>query len=319
MAARSWNGPGECSAAARSSIASPAAMAAWSHRDRSWSGSSTRSPASENRAAARACWNVSSAASPHASASPRQAGRHHAGQPDRVAGEVAVLGAAVGGHEALVVHQRDDRQDVGEPLGQHVVGGHGEGDPGRHDLALGADDPLRQRALVDQERPRDLRRRHADDRPQGERQPSLGRERRVAAREEQRQPVVGGRRTAVVRRLDLGLRGRASASWRVRRRTRSRALCRAAVCSQAAGLFGGPSRRHASSASVTAVCTASSARSKSWNWRASRATSRPDSSRRVRARSPSVCWAGVTRTGCSPRPSAGSRRRRRAARGAARS
>ena len=147
MAALQLERPGDRSAAARSRHPSPAAIAAWSQRDRSWSGSSTRSPPSEKRAAARACWKVSSAASPHASASPGGWWRP-AGQPDRVAGEVAVLGAALGGDEALVVHQPDDRQHVGEPLREHVVGGDRQRDAGHDDLALGAHDPLGERASL---------------------------------------------------------------------------------------------------------------------------------------------------------------------------
>ena len=191
MAARSWNGPGECSAAARSSIASPAAMAAWSHRDRSWSGSSTRSPASENRAAARACWNVSSAASPHASASPgRLVATTPASQTASPARSRSWVPPSEDTKPSLYISATTASTSPSRSASTSSAR-HGEGDAGRHDLALGPHDPLGQRALVDQERPRDLRRRHADHRAQGERQPGLGGERRVAAREEQRQPVVG--------------------------------------------------------------------------------------------------------------------------------
>ena len=75
---------------------------------------------------------------------------------------------------------------------------------------------------------------------------------------------------------------------RVLRRTPSRALRWAATWSHAPGLSGGPSRRQVVSASTTADCTASSARSKSPNRRESRATNGPASSRSTCARRPSV-------------------------------
>ena len=58
-------------------------------------------------------------------------------------------------------------------------------------LRFARHDALRERALVHEERPRDLRCREADDGAEGEREPCVRRERRVAAGEEQRQPVVG--------------------------------------------------------------------------------------------------------------------------------
>ena len=121
----------------------------------------------------------------------REAGRDHPGQPDRVGTEVAVVGAPGRGDEGLVVHHVDHREDVGQPLLEAV--GDAQVDAGRDDLALGADDPLGERLLVDEERARDLRCGETDDRAQGERQPGLRREGRVAAGEQEGEPVVGGR------------------------------------------------------------------------------------------------------------------------------
>ena len=122
-------------------------------------------------------------------------------EPDRVGGEVAVLGSAGRGDETLVERHIDDRQHVAGALGQLGFRRHGEGDASGDDLPLRAHDPLRQRGLADQERPRDLRGREADDRAQRQRQPGLGCQRRVAAREQQGQPVIGGR-VLCVRRPD---------------------------------------------------------------------------------------------------------------------
>ncbi len=123
---------------------------------------------------------------------PRQRGGHDPGQPDGVGGEVAVLGGAGGGHEALVEHHVDDGEHVAEAVREVGLVGHGQRDPGRHHLLLRAHDPLGEGGLVDQERPGDLRGRETDHGAQRQREPRLGRQGRVAAREEQCQPVVGG-------------------------------------------------------------------------------------------------------------------------------
>src|SRR5256712_8721334 len=59
-----------------------------------------------------------------------------------------------------------------------------------HDLPLCAHQPLRDRGLGDQERARDLRRGEADDASQRERDLRLARERGVAAREDELEPLV---------------------------------------------------------------------------------------------------------------------------------
>src|ERR671922_612913 len=70
---------------------------------------------------------------------------------------------------------------------------HADRDRGLADLALGADEPLRERWLGEQERTRDLGRLQAADEPERERDLRLRRERRVAAREDEAQPLVGDR------------------------------------------------------------------------------------------------------------------------------
>ena len=167
------------------------------------------------------------------------------GEPDRVGAEVAIVGAPRGGDERLVVGEVDDGEHVGKPLVQIL--GHLELDAGGDDLALGPDDPLREGLLVDEERPRDLGRGQADDGAQGQREPRLRRQRRVAAREQQRQPVVLVVTDVLVGRDASSAGGPASRSTaracRPRDRSRSSALRWAAVVSQAAGRRGVPSRR----------------------------------------------------------------------------
>ena len=102
-----------------------------------------------------------------------------------------------------------------------------------------------------------------DDGAQGERQPGLGREGRVAAREEKREPVVGGRYVVIGARATVSTSRWVARSRRPLARSRSMALRWAAVDSQAPGRSGVPSRRQTASASTTAPCTASSATSKS--------------------------------------------------------
>ena len=210
-----------------------------SHRERSWWRSSTRPPCSSKRDAAAGVLDGEQRGQPPRLGLLGHGGGDHAGQPHGVRGQVAVLGGAGRGDEALVEHHVDDGEHVGEPVRELVGRRDGQRDAGLDDLALGADDPLRERALVDQERAGDLRRGEADHRAEGERQPGLGGQGRVAAGEQQREPVVG----AGPRAAAGGWARAASARCRVPRRTPSRALRWAATCSQAAGLRGGPSRR----------------------------------------------------------------------------
>ena len=242
--------------------------AAWSQRDRSWSAQQHQSPCSSNRAAARACWMVSSAASPQASGSSGRRSR-----PRRPARPRRRRGRGPGwrrrGDEPLVEHHVDDRQHVVEPLVQLVRRGTVSEMPASTILRLARTIRWASVRLVDQEGPGDLRGRQADDGAQGERQPGLGGQRRVAAGEEQREPVVGRRRRT---RLDARRRagapsGQAPPACAAADAVEGVAL-RRRPAARPPGLSGGPSRRHAPRASTTADCTASSARSKSPNRRA---------------------------------------------------
>jgi hypothetical protein len=67
-------------------------------------------------------------------------------------------------------------------------------DPGGLDLALRADEPLGHRRLGDEEGAGDLLGLEAAQRPQRERDLGIERERRMAAREDELEPLVGDRR-----------------------------------------------------------------------------------------------------------------------------
>ena len=109
-------------------------------------------------------------------------------EPDRLGREVAA--AAV----ALVEDQVDDREHRGEAVGEQVRRRHAERDPGGLDLALRAHEPLGHRRLGDEEGAGDLVGRQPAERPQRERDLGVERERRMAAGEEQLEPLVGDRR-----------------------------------------------------------------------------------------------------------------------------
>ena len=78
---------------------------------------------------------------------------------------------------------------------------HPQRDPGVADLALRADEPLRERRLRHEEGARDLGRLEAADEAQRQRDLRLGRERRVAAGEDQLEPLVADHGLLVVREL----------------------------------------------------------------------------------------------------------------------
>ena len=75
-----------------------------------------------------------------------------------------------------------------------MVGRHAERDPGGLDLVLRPHEPLGHRRLGDQERARDLLGRQPAERPQRQRDLRVERERRMAAREQQLEPLVRERR-----------------------------------------------------------------------------------------------------------------------------
>ena len=116
----------------------------------------------------------------------------HAGQPHRLLAEVVAdeVAVAAGGPVTLVVDQVQHRQHgvhAGRQLG---VGGHPVRDVGVADLLLGPHDALGHRRLGHEEGVGDLGRLEPAEQAQRER--DLGRrgQRRVAAREDQAQPVV---------------------------------------------------------------------------------------------------------------------------------
>lgn len=71
-----------------------------------------------------------------------------------------------------------------------MLGGHTIGNAGGLDLVLGAHQPLRHRRLRNQERARDLVRRQTTEQTERERDARVRHERRMAAREDQPQPIV---------------------------------------------------------------------------------------------------------------------------------
>ena len=159
------------------------------------------------------------------------------------------------------------------------------------DLALGAYQALRRRRLGLQEGTRDLARAQAAERAQGECHLRRLRDGRMAAGEDQAQPIVvdAGMRRAVDRLLRIAGLGRGhvgrlvgieraggAAAQQVERRG-----CRATVVSQAAGAAGRPSAGQTSSALAKASCIASSASSKSPKRRIRPASRRAPSARQM--------------------------------------
>jgi hypothetical protein len=114
-----------------------------------------------------------------------------ASEPDRLRGELPA--AAV----ALVEDQVHDREHRREAVGQQVRRRDAERDPGVADLALRAYEPLGHRRLGHEERARDLLRGQPAERAQRQRDLCVERERRMAAREQQLEPLVGDRRLEV--------------------------------------------------------------------------------------------------------------------------
>ncbi len=112
-------------------------------------------------------------------------------EPDRLGAQLrSHQRFATGRTVALVEDQVDDGEHGGEPIRQHLGRRHLVRDAGVADLPLGAHESLRHRRLLDKERPRDLAGLEAGDRAQGERDLRVRGECRVAAGEDQPQPVV---------------------------------------------------------------------------------------------------------------------------------
>ena len=91
---------------------------------------------------------------------------------------------------AFVEDEIDDAQDAVEALRQFLRRRHFVGNARVANLCLGAHDTLRERRRTAQERLRDLFRRESTDLPKRQRDLRIGRERRMAAREDETQPIV---------------------------------------------------------------------------------------------------------------------------------
>ena len=108
----------------------------------------------------------------------------------------------------LVEDEEEDGQDAGDPGLEILRGRHPVRDASRLDLGLRAGDPLRHGGLLDQEGTHDLGHGQAGDHPQRQRHAGLHRERRVAAGEDQPEPLIldgAGRpgRVVVVQQLSF--------------------------------------------------------------------------------------------------------------------
>ena len=161
---------------------------------------------------------------------------HDPRQADRLARELAAHERVARGRGvALVEDQVEDLEDAVEPLRQELEVRDPVRDAGVADLPLRPDEALGERRLRDEEGPGDLGRRQAAERPQGQRDAAVQRQRRMAAGEDQPEPVVGDghrrpqRDRARSRRAPPRSRRRARASW----------SSRAAACAGGAGRWPG--------------------------------------------------------------------------------
>ena len=192
MAACSWYGPTRRAGRTAPMSAVPSAIAAWSQRDRSWSSSRTRSPAGSDPRIAPCVVEQHECQQPGRLGLIGEQRDHGPCQPDRLGAQLpADQGIAGRRRVALVVDEVQDLEDAVEALRQQVERRHAVGDAGVADLALGPDEPLGERRLRDQEGPRDLRCREAAERPERQGDATVHRQRRMAAREDQPESVVG--------------------------------------------------------------------------------------------------------------------------------
>ena len=160
------------------------------HSERSCSSSSTSSPAGDARAARRDSCSSIRASRPTASGSGSSS---TSSRPRRIASpdkSCRVTCRARRGGIALVEHQVDDVKHRVETIRQLGVRRHLVGNARGADLGLGADDPLGQGRWAGQERARNLLGREPADLAQRQRQLRVRRQRRVAAGENQPQPIV---------------------------------------------------------------------------------------------------------------------------------
>ena len=203
-------------------------------------------------------------------------------EPDRLGGQVdPEQPVAAGGVIALVEDQVHDRADGPDPVGELVVGREPERDGCHGDLAFGPNQPLLQGPLGNQKGPGDLSWGQPGHRPQGQGDLGIDPKGRMAAHQDQRQLiVVAAARWPTGSRLAWRSIASSRANSSVRsarrrsRRSRSIALRRAVVISQASGWSGMPSRGQVRRACSAASWTASSARSTSSVQRHNTATAR---------------------------------------------
>jgi hypothetical protein len=195
------------------------------------------------------------------------------------------------------------RRTPRSPVGQLLVGRHPIGDARVGDLALGAHDPLAHGGLRDQEGARDLAGRHAAERAQRERHARGHLQRRMAAGEDQPQPVVDDRALVIHRWLlvlgvqahQLGQPLGAVGHRPVPAQAIDRPPPRGAGDPRAR-TGRDPSRRHTVTAASNASCTASSASWKSPPCRISVASTIARSSRNARAIAAETASAGPRRS-----------------------
>ena len=118
--------------------------------------------------------------------------RQHPGLPDRLRGEVgADLDVGRRRQVPLVEDEVQRGEDAGQPGRQLVVGRDAVRDVRGLDLLLRPREPLAHRRLVDEEGAGDLGHREPAEQPEGEGHLGVAGERRVAAGEDQPEPLVG--------------------------------------------------------------------------------------------------------------------------------
>ena len=170
--------------------AAPSAMSARFQRERSCSSSRINSPSGVARVSRRDSCSSISANNPCASGSGIEL-HDETAEPDRFARQIRARGRlAAAGRVAFVEHQVHHAQHALEARRQFVARGHLVGNVGVADLGLGAHDALRDGGRGREEGRGDLFGGETADFAQRQRHLRVGRERRVAAREDQAQTIV---------------------------------------------------------------------------------------------------------------------------------
>ena len=149
---------------------------------------------SSTRASRRESLSSSSASSPNASASSGiRTQRSFARRIASAQSSCRTVSSPERRRVPLVEDEVDDPENAREPIGEQLRRRHAKRDPGLADPSLCPDEPLRQSRLGDEECPRDLGRRQPSDLAERQRDLRVERERGMAARECQREPLVGDR------------------------------------------------------------------------------------------------------------------------------